>query len=613
MKIDTPREFDVAVIGGGIGGSVLSSILSRHGVRVLQVEGGSHPRFAIGESTIPETTFGLRNLARRYDVPELENLSNHSKTRRAVAQTCGIKRSFSFVHHRDGLPTEPRDCNQFLTLGPPLGPDSHYFRQDVDAYLFNVAITYGTTSLTNTFVDDVLFDDNGVDVITRDKGTFRAKYVVDAGGMRALLPSLLDLRQEPPYRTRTRTIFTHMVNVPSWDAVGPKRSEHKLLTPMGESTLHHIFEGGWIWVIPFDNHATSTNPLCSVGLSLDIDKYPLVDGLDPETEFWQHIARFPSVEAQLRSARAVRPFMANERNQFSSARVVGDRWCLLPHASDFIDPLFSGGLVATVAALHALGHRLITAVHTDDFDTENFRYVEEWTKKIFGYYDKLVSSSYISFDSFELWNAFHRVWTIGTAYGTNAILEAAVAYDDTKDPAAFGMLERAPYRGVQGIDFPPVASLFEAAVQVMVDYRNGEIAVGDAVDTLYRLIGDSQLAPPGWGLLDPEDHTPAGAVTVLPMLRLLLWGKYRAPAAVRANYFNGGVKVMSKDSLRHLRDDFEPSTRKIRESVRDLFFTWNNDWKRRPAKKALTSAHLSPVPTAVVDDGPHDAALQVQS
>lgn len=90
-------------------------------------------------------------------------------------------------------------------------------------------------------------------------------------------------------------------------------------------------------------------------------------------------------------------------------QVVGDRWCLLPHASDFIDPLFSSGLAVTVMILNALGHRLIDAVRNNCFSTERFSYVQEWTKLSFDYYDKLVSASYTSFDSFELWNAWFRV------------------------------------------------------------------------------------------------------------------------------------------------------------------------------------------------------------
>ncbi|HZI04587.1 MAG TPA: NAD(P)-binding protein, partial [Archangium sp.] len=95
---------DVAILGTGLGGTILGSILAKHGVKVLLLEQGVHPRFAIGESTIPETTFMFRLLAERYGVPEIGHLANFQRARWHVSLSCGIKRSFSFVYHREGEP-----------------------------------------------------------------------------------------------------------------------------------------------------------------------------------------------------------------------------------------------------------------------------------------------------------------------------------------------------------------------------------------------------------------------------------------------------------------------------------------------------------------------------
>ena len=45
-----------------------------------------------------------------------------------------------------------------------------------------------------------------------------------------------------------------------------------------------MFDGGWMWIIPFDNFHRSASTLCSIGLLLDPEKYPLDDSLSPEEE-----------------------------------------------------------------------------------------------------------------------------------------------------------------------------------------------------------------------------------------------------------------------------------------------------------------------------------------
>ena len=75
-------RYDVAILGTGIGGTILGAILARHGQKVLLIEQGVHPRFTIGESTIPETTILFRILAARYGVPEIGNLATYQRLNR---------------------------------------------------------------------------------------------------------------------------------------------------------------------------------------------------------------------------------------------------------------------------------------------------------------------------------------------------------------------------------------------------------------------------------------------------------------------------------------------------------------------------------------------------
>src|SRR5688572_24969541 len=101
--------YDVAIIGSGLSGSMLAACLARNGARVLIVDGTTHPRFAIGESTIPATSMMMRLVSERYGVPEIKWLSTFESVQAKINTTSGVKRNFGFVYHRPGQPQNPRE------------------------------------------------------------------------------------------------------------------------------------------------------------------------------------------------------------------------------------------------------------------------------------------------------------------------------------------------------------------------------------------------------------------------------------------------------------------------------------------------------------------------
>jgi FADH2 O2-dependent halogenase len=121
--------------------------------------------------------------------------------------------------------------------------------------------------------------------VTVKDQVYRAGYLVDASGMRSLMANKLGWRHRD-LKSQTRTIFTHMVDVPCYNNVGLSREAYGHPFRLSEGTLHHVFRGGWLWVIPFNNHPRATNPVCSVGLQLDPRLYPTRADLTPEEEFF---------------------------------------------------------------------------------------------------------------------------------------------------------------------------------------------------------------------------------------------------------------------------------------------------------------------------------------
>ena len=100
--------FDLCILGAGFGGSLLALLARRLGLRVLLLERGSHPRFAIGESTSPLCNLLLEELATTYDLPRLIPLTAYGSWKRVYPGIAvGLKRGFTFYQHPSGSPRPP--------------------------------------------------------------------------------------------------------------------------------------------------------------------------------------------------------------------------------------------------------------------------------------------------------------------------------------------------------------------------------------------------------------------------------------------------------------------------------------------------------------------------
>lgn len=520
-------SYDVVILGSGLAGSTLAACLARNGARVLILDGGSHPRFAVGESTIPYTSTMMRLVSERYGVPEIKWLTTFEAAQSKISTHGGVKRNFGFLYHREGAEQDPAEANQFPI--PRLNhTENHFFRQDTDAWMLNVAVSYGADVRQQVEVADIDLGPDGVTVVPRRGDPYRGRFLVDASGFRSPLARTLGLREEPTrMRHRSRSLFTHMVGVRPYEDTVPKGT-HRNPSPWSQGTLHHLFRGGWMWVIPFDNHPRSTNPLCSVGLSLDPRVHPVPD-VSPEREFRDFLARYPSIAPQFEGARAVRDWVRTDRLQYSSRQTVGHRWCLTSHAAGFVDALFSRGLANTMEIIHALGWRLLDALREDDFSVERFAYVQELEQGLLDFNDELVANAYASFEDWNLWNAWFRVWALGQIMGIFEVNRAYARFLDGHDPAVLARLERqAPDGAVP--DYPPLRRLLSEAGALMRTAPRGEDEARAVAGKLMAMLGDADFVPPAFSLADP--HAQWTNPTPLKMFRTLRWARSTAPREI---------------------------------------------------------------------------------
>jgi FADH2 O2-dependent halogenase len=533
---DFAHQFDVAIIGSGLSGSMLACILSKKGVSVVLIDESTHPRFAVGESTIPHTSLLTLVLAQKYGIPELENLAHPDRIADHVCSTCGIKRAFGFAYHRPG---QIYDCREGHQVGTSSKDENHFFRQDIDAYLFHTAIHYGAVPRQKTRIDSLEITEQGIVIRTIAGEEIRARYVVDGSGHESLLAARLNLRQIPsPLKHHSRTIFTHMIDVPPFD-----EGSDELSVPWDQGTLHHVFERGWFWVIPFNNHERSTNPLISVGLTIDPRRYPK-STLPPEREFRQFLDAFPSVAKQFSRAKAVRPWVSTGRLQYSSKQCTGYRFCLMSHAAGFIDPLFSRGMINTMEVIAALIDPLLNALSLEDFDVDAFEHVNVQQKRALTYNDLLVNGAFISWSDFDLWNAWLRVWALGTVHTEFRLMNALTDFTVTSDEKYLRGEARNPV--FSDFEDPDYRDFFEAVVPLIEGFEAGKLSAKESADRIFQIT---------------EEHE-------FPIL-------IRSDALVRAGWLKPGEQVSDRD-VEFARHGFRwaltsPHTRDLCATIGNLF------------------------------------------
>ena len=525
------HECDVVILGSGLAGSVSASILARQGATVALVDAGSHPRFAIGESTTPHLIEWLRILALRFDVPELSDLFDVKVANEHIGPFHGQKQSFGFVKHTPGQEPDPRESTIYV-VPKLISRASHLYRQDSDAHYFHVAAKYGCILRQNWRAGEIDFDNDGVTVTGQNGEVFHARYLIDASGFRAPLAQKFDLRDKPArFKHHSRSMFTHFTGVKPFDDVIDWPKELRPPAPWNNGTLHHLIDRGWFWIIPFNNYKGSINPLCSVGLTIDERTYPKPADMTPDEEFNQFLDMYPAVKRQFEGAARVREWVSTDRLQYSSTHSVGYRWCLMSHAAGFIDPLYSFGLGNTFQVVYSLVSRILEALDDDDFSVERFEYVDQAERGLLYYQDLIVNSSFISFSEFELWNAVFRVWGAFLAHGSLRLVRARLGYLVDGDKRHFNELENGLHTGLWWPESTAFKNILEGAAETCEKYEAGVVDAHSAADAISKMLAEPGLSGPAFGWEKPETRFVAPSTP--DMAKFMFWACTQAPADVR--------------------------------------------------------------------------------
>jgi flavin-dependent dehydrogenase len=355
----TAGEYDVAVIGGGPGGSTVATHLARGGLRVAVFEREAFPRFKVGESLVPATMLLLERLDILEPVAEGGFQVKYGAT--FLDQESGLGHSFYFL---DGMPW-PK-----WTYNVP--------RAQFDTILLEHSRKHGVQVHQPATVNAVAFDRDGVTLEVETGGerlSHRARFLVDASGRDGFLTGRLGRRQRIPNLGKV-ALFAHFRGADRFPGIEE-----------GNVRIY-LFEGGWFWWIPM------AHDLTSIGAVIHARTVREHAG-GPEALFDEMVRRCRVVHEHMGRAERTTPLHRAANFAYTNSPIVGDRYLCVGDAVAFVDPIFSSGVfiamrtgeLAAEAILAAFADGRFTARRFAAYERKVWRGVAPFFKFIHKYYE----------------------------------------------------------------------------------------------------------------------------------------------------------------------------------------------------------------------------------
>lgn len=307
------NTYDAIVIGGGPGGSTVSTLLAQAGRKILLLERESFPRYHIGESLLSGTADLLKKIGVLEKMDKVGFVKKHG-----VSWIWGVKRDLWTVYFKDALAT-PYDFGYQVERGP------------FDKMLLDNAREHGVNALEQHPVVNLKWDDGRVtgveyeSLATGIRTTAEAPWVIDASGQSNFLT-----RQVANKRWDEK--LTNMALWSYWEnAYRPPGIDNG-------NTFLPAFSDGWWWFIPLRNEITS------IGVVLDRQNYfeAKKDGL--KDYYLDAIQRTPELAERLKSAKMVDDMRVLKDWSYTYDNFFGRGFVAVGDAACFIDPLLSTGV-----------------------------------------------------------------------------------------------------------------------------------------------------------------------------------------------------------------------------------------------------------------------------
>ena len=234
--------------------------------------------------------------------------------------------------------------------------------------------------------------------------------MIDATGPRGFLHRQLGLAERTlPGIPATQSLYTHFNGVRRFGGVVTDAFTGAPPYPPDAAAVHHVFDGGWIWVLHFDNGVTSAGVAATDELANEL-------GFRDGAAAWARlVARYPAIAAQFEGARPTRDFTWLPRLSFASDTMEGDGWAMLPSAAGIVDPLLSTGFPLTLLGVQRVARAIASHWGTPQLQPALADYAVRTSAEL-DVTARLVGALYRSFGDWERFSAVSTLYFAAASY-----------------------------------------------------------------------------------------------------------------------------------------------------------------------------------------------------